>query len=380
MGDVGLLHARTDQHAGHAETQTAIVADRVALVIGHRRERRRHVIVEATPFVVVDDQQCPAPLRARAQRVVDLVQEGLSVAHVGERMIVVRRAGDFAAEARVDVGHLRQLARRGIDEEAREGLADRHEARAEQGCQRQVVEVVAAAQACRRQAIPDRRQCRGRRGIAVAIGLARVHVHAVRVGAAENAAEVAVADGPVLRAALEERQIVGAEVADGKMIARAVDGLQEAVVGAVVEVHAAARVAVVRIALAAALVAVASGARKMEAVDGGAVLVGKAEAGLASVRAGQPAQIMIERAVLHHHDDDVVDAARLRVGQAGAARHRHRACGRKHGRAAAAAAGRERGDAGGRCGKAGEGAAAGRIEGCRRQTEFHGSVETGKPT
>ena len=43
---------------------------------------------------------------------------------------------------------------------------------------------------------------------------------------------------------------------------------------------------------------------------------------LPSVRAIEPAQQVIERAVLHHHDDDVVDPRALRQRQRGALRDR----------------------------------------------------------
>src|SRR5262245_37695056 len=47
-----------------------------------------------------------------------------------------------------------------------------------------------------------------------------------------------------------------------------------------------------------------------------AVAVGEPEPGLLAIGARHPAEHVIERAVLHHHDDDVIEAAQLGSGDA----------------------------------------------------------------
>ena len=92
------FHARADEHAGHAAAEATIVAGERHFFWRHRRERRCDVIVEAAPLVVIDDDQRAFPLRAFLQRLVNLVQKGLPVAHVGVRVIVHRDRATFVEE------------------------------------------------------------------------------------------------------------------------------------------------------------------------------------------------------------------------------------------------------------------------------------------
>src|SRR5262249_59471995 len=107
-------------------------------------DRRRNVVEEAAPLVVVDDEHGARPGGAARHSLVDLVQELLSDANVGVWMVVSRGAGPFVEEARVHVPDLREGAGRAIREERREGAADVQVLRAPERGERRVGEGVTA--------------------------------------------------------------------------------------------------------------------------------------------------------------------------------------------------------------------------------------------
>ena len=165
------------------------------------------------------------------------------------------------------------------------------------------------------------------------VGLGRVHVLAVRVGRGEQRAEEAVEGGELARHRGDERQVLFAVVADREHVvfARA----QEAVHAAAVELVPPPVPGVVGIGMGAAL-PVGGEAVGFELLPGG---VGVGEARLATVGPRQPAEVVVEGAVLHHQHDDRVERQVLRVGDVDAvaggglaedhvgaehARHRHR--------------------------------------------------------
>lgn len=54
-------------------------------------DRRRNVVEESAVLVIGDDEQSLVPLRRRSERLVNLLDEHLSLVHIVRRMIVVRR-------------------------------------------------------------------------------------------------------------------------------------------------------------------------------------------------------------------------------------------------------------------------------------------------
>ena len=178
----------------------------------------------------------------------------------------------------------------------------------------------------RGQLVPDGRQ-RGRHlGVVVPVGLARVLVEPVGECLSGERAEVAVQRRVVLGERADDRQVrqglagsVAMEVgvvADrervrrGECYARVVRRgrrpLQEAVHPAVVVLDEPAFPAVVRVAVPAALeVRGERVVRVRVAVDRG-----HERQVVPAVGTGQPAEEVVERAVLHHQDDDVLDAPR----------------------------------------------------------------------
>ena len=81
---------------------------------------RRDVIIEAAVLVIDDDQERTLPDRACRQGVIDGQNEVLAVADVGGRVVIVRAEAERVegGKGRVDPGHRRQRAARGVVEEA----------------------------------------------------------------------------------------------------------------------------------------------------------------------------------------------------------------------------------------------------------------------
>lgn len=113
-------HPRRDQPRGHAAAE-AVEAERVVLargrglgvgaVVGPRRGRRRHVVVEAARLVEGQHPQRLVPLGARAQRLVDALEVRLAVADEPRR---VHRVGAHAAAVGRQVGEVRERAGRRV--------------------------------------------------------------------------------------------------------------------------------------------------------------------------------------------------------------------------------------------------------------------------
>lgn len=91
-----LLYPRRD-HDGRNSNSEPIKTEQKRLrsndSVGARNtgDRRRNVVEESTVLIVGDDEQSFVPLRRRSKRLVDLLNEHLSLVHIVRRMIVVRR-------------------------------------------------------------------------------------------------------------------------------------------------------------------------------------------------------------------------------------------------------------------------------------------------
>jgi hypothetical protein len=137
-------------------------------------------------------------------------------------------------------------------------------------------------------------------------------------GLGEDRAVVAVERGEARGELVEERPVAALVVADREPVAV---GAQPAVHRAAGVLDASALPAVIGIEVVAALESDRRGQRERRVQDAGGV--GVAQAGLPAVGAGQPAEQMVEAAILHHHDHDVLDAGELgqrqQIEQAGVA-------------------------------------------------------------
>jgi hypothetical protein len=101
--DPGRHEQRRDADAEAVEGEGEGLGADDAVGAGHDAgpRGRGHVVVEAAVLVVGDDEERLGPLRARAQRLVHLLDEALALGHVVGRMVVVPRE-----EAEVEVALL----------------------------------------------------------------------------------------------------------------------------------------------------------------------------------------------------------------------------------------------------------------------------------
>ena len=239
------------------------------------------------------DGHCGLSIR----RLHDPAHEVLTPADVGMGMVVVLGRTE---EGRIQVRVRRQGASGGVGEELGDRRRDRLVLAAVQGEEGQVAEVVASRHARVGQVVPDRGQGADVEGVPDAIGGRRVRVEAVGVGRREDAGEPAVTDGEVIDQLARERQVAAGVVAEGEVV---VAPPPEPVARPAVELDAATVVGVTGV------VGPAPGV-------GGEVVGGVGEAGivevlepaLAALGALDPPEVVVEGAVLHAQDDDVVQA------------------------------------------------------------------------
>ena len=216
-------------------------------------------------------------------------------------MIVRRCARFLAEEARIHIRHLRQRAGRAVIEEMIDGPADWEVLRSPQAEERRIAEVVAPGQTRRGEAIPDRGQRAQLERVRQAIRLRRVHVQAVRKRRPEHRREVAIERRPSRRRRREERHVALRVVTDRVDVVRA--GAQPAVARAVVVLDATSAVRMVGIGMSASLVIGCQRICRMRNTVG----VDIGQPSLPAIRARQPPEQVIERAVLHRQHDDVLD-------------------------------------------------------------------------
>src|SRR5438876_717878 len=194
-----------------------------------------------------------------------------------------------------------------VKEESADRTADRQVLMAPQPEERDISEIVATVQSLRGEAVPDRRELRQLRGVCDPIRLARVLVNAVGERRSEDRAEVSVKGGPVEDGVTEETEILLAVVTDREHVIDA----QPPVTRSAVVFHPSAGIGVIRILMSTALEVWRE--RKCRVRDARGIEVGLPR--LPSVGTGQPAEEVVERAVLHHEDDDMLDPGRGGVGQ-----------------------------------------------------------------
>jgi hypothetical protein len=150
-----------------------------------------------------------------------------------------------------------------------------------------------------------------------------VLVEAVGVGLGHHRGEVAVEHRPVAGGVRVERQVLVGVVADREQVV--VAGLEEAVELPALELDPAALVGVVGVLEAAAV-------RRREVVRlvPDPLAVDVAQPRLLAVRPLEPAEVVVEGAVLPHHEHDVLDAG-VRGGGEGGGRARGQPAGRAGG-------------------------------------------------
>ena len=273
--------------------------------VRNRRGRGRHVVEEPAPLVEIDEQHRPLPRRTRADGGVDPIEERLAGPDVAEGMIVRPRSGRLREERPVDECHLGQRPGTAIGEEFVQRPADRDILGAPQPEEGHIAVVIASLEAARGQSVPDGRQGRQGGRVAQPVGLSGMLVDPVRKGGPQDRTEITVERCPLRYRATQEGEVFLPVVTDRERIVDA----EPAVAPGVVVFHAPALVRMVRIRVTAPLEI------RSEGIGGvahtGRIEVG--EPGLPSVGIRQPSEEMVERPVLHHHDDDVLDPARAGI-------------------------------------------------------------------
>ncbi len=222
------------------------------------------------------------------------------------RMVVVGCV-EHQREGRVHERHLRQRAARGIGKKVRERVRVFNGVDGEERQKRDVAVVILAADAGLGAVIEDRGIGTQIHAVVQAVGLAAKLENAVRERGTEDRREVHVASGEVTGELRQELVIGFPIVADAIDVRRG--SPHETVHQAVIHLDARAIVAVVGIVVTTARPIRSELVRRM--ADAARVHIG--QAGLYTVGVRQPAQEMIEAAVLHHQDHDVFD---LRCGRA----------------------------------------------------------------
>jgi hypothetical protein len=270
---------------------------------------RRHVLEETAPLVERDHEQRARPGRARGHRRIDLRQEPFAGADVGRRVVVAAQPEHGQGVGGVDVGNSGQFPRAAVAAEVRPRAGDPRVPRSPEREEGEVPSVVTAGDAAFTQGVPDRPQAARHRQVVRPVGAAGVHVHPVRHRRAEDRGEVAIAHRPGGRGPAEERQIGLRVVAEAVVVV--VARPEPAVTASVVVRNSAAGVAVIRVREAATLEIRRQRVSRMC----GSALVEVGQPGLPAVGARKPAEEVVEGAVLHHHDDDVIESRPARIGQ-----------------------------------------------------------------
>ena len=151
-----------DRRDPEAHQPEVVVDVRAAARVGNAR--RAHVVEEASPLVVDDEQRAALPVRRLDEGVHHVGHERLPEPHVTERMLVRRHAvaASAVAERRVDERDVRQRARRAVGVVLGHRPCPRDAARSPDRRERQVGVVVAGglARARSRGRTPSPTGCR----------------------------------------------------------------------------------------------------------------------------------------------------------------------------------------------------------------------------
>ena len=214
-------------------------------------DRRRDVFEEPAPLVEVDDEHRALPLRRLRHGGIDLVHEGLAVADVAVRVVVIAGPDRLLRIWTVHERDVGQVARGGVLVELLDGLAGGHILRAPQGEEGDVAEGIAAGQALVGEPVPDGGQRAGLEGVADAIGLAGVLVDPVGEGLGEDGRVIVIEDRPRGGGLAEKGQVVLLVATDGKLVVG--PGAQPAVVRAAVIFDPATLIGMIGVGKAAAL-------------------------------------------------------------------------------------------------------------------------------
>ena len=235
MADGAALGERRDHHGRNAEAHQTEVQVDVRARPGVGDAWRAHVVEEASPLVVDDEERAPLPVGRLDERVHDVGHERLAEPHVAERVLVGRDpvAAAAVAKGRVDEGDVGQRARRAVGVVVGHRPRPRGPARAPHRRERQVRVVVARRQqpgwpgtfpgCCRargRTASPTGCRAVSAGGVVAdpSTRLGRPHVVAVGPGRGHQRAVEAVVDRELPAGRMDEPEVALVVVAEGELV------------------------------------------------------------------------------------------------------------------------------------------------------------------
>src|SRR6266853_3933913 len=252
--DAGIVYysraeGRSD-HGGHSETQERFAIHQVGIdIVGSGGSRRRYVLEEATPFVKIYDEDGVGPLWSIGHGLECVVEEAISFANVGVRMIVVASAVVENGVNGIDERNRRQRSGGCGEQKIRVGSRDARVLWSPKPEKRKIGIVVVGAHSGGEESVPNGRHRAGSGGIAEASGLRGVQENTIGERRAKNRREIAVARRVVSGERGVERDVVLFVIADGINVVGA--GTQEAVHFATVVLDAAAIVGMIGIGMRA---------------------------------------------------------------------------------------------------------------------------------
>src|SRR6267142_1605191 len=297
-------------HGGDAQAEQSFAIHEVGVdIVGSGGARRRYVLEEAAPLVKIYDEDGVGPVRSIGHGFECVVEEAISFANVGVRMVVVAGA----------------VVENGVD-----GIYEGNRGQRSGGCGEQKIcvgprnasvlwspepeewkigIVIVGADTGGGEPVPNCGEGAGSCRVAEAIGLRGVQENPIGKRRAKDGGEIAVARCVVAGESGVERNVVLFVIADGINIVGA--GTQEAVHFAAVVLDATAVVGMIGIGMRAPGVV----PRKRISVVSDALLVAIGQASLLAIGIGKPAKEMIKAAVFHGDHDYVIDVRISWVGE-----------------------------------------------------------------
>src|SRR6267154_1715439 len=237
-------------YRGHAETQQSFAINKVGVdIVGRGGSRRRYVLEEAAPLVKIYDEDGVGPVRAVGHSLECVVEEAISFANVGVRMVVVAGAVVENGVDGVYEGNRRQRSGGRGEQKIRVGPRDASILWSPEPEKRKIGIVIVGADTGGGEPVPNYGEGAGSCRVAEAIGLRGVQENPIGEGRAKDGGEIAVARCVVAGESGVERNVVLFVIADGINVIGA--GTQEAVHFAAVVLDAAAVVGMIGIGMRA---------------------------------------------------------------------------------------------------------------------------------
>src|SRR6267142_3413525 len=195
VGIVWLSHAEGgSDHGGYAQAEQSFAIHEVGVdIVGSGGSRRRYVLEEAAPFVKIYDEDGVRPVRAVGHGLECVVEEAISFANVGVRMIVIAGAVVENGVDGIYEGDRGQGSGGCGEKKICVGPRDARVLWSPEPEKWKVGIVVVGADTCGREPVPNCGEGAGSCRVAEPIGLRGVQENPIREGRAKDRREIAVA-------------------------------------------------------------------------------------------------------------------------------------------------------------------------------------------